>query len=101
MFEEAAAPSSKATQAHGIGNRDMLGHGTDGCMRDLHGEAHFVGLASAAVNASAAPKQHARHDVAECAPIIVDLNQCLRAAPAQDELKKLRGITRRDGIAHP
>jgi hypothetical protein len=52
-------------------------------MFHLYGEAHFISFASATVNPSAAPKEHALGDGGQRVPILFILHECLGAPPVQ------------------
>src|SRR5271170_4920180 len=83
VIENTAGPAAAASKVNRIGARDMVCHRSRGGASHLHGEAHFISLASAAVNPSAAPKEHALGNRREDMPIFLILYEWMRPTSTQ------------------
>jgi len=90
VAENAAAPSATAPKVNGIGAGNMPSHRADRRSFEADGEAHFGTFATASMDRSAAPKEHARRDRAEGSPILSILHEGERASRAQDQLDDFR-----------
>jgi hypothetical protein len=83
VFENAAGPSASSSKMNGVGARNVMGYRPRRRMSRLYGEAHFPSFASATVNQSAAPKEHALGDAGQGVPILFILHEYLGPPPAQ------------------
>jgi hypothetical protein len=83
VVKNAAGPPPTTSKVNRIGAGNVMGYCAHRRMFHLYGEAHFVPLASAAMNRSAAPKECALRKERQGAPIRFILNECLRAPPPQ------------------
>src|SRR5882672_2896556 len=86
VVEHAAGPSAAPSKMEGIGTRNMMSHCTRRRLPHLYGEAHVAAFASATVNRSAAPKEHAPSDGGQGLPILFILHERVRASPAQVQM---------------
>src|SRR6266851_4098537 len=86
VVENAAGPSAAPPKMDGIGGRNMMSHCTRRRMSHLYGEAHVAAFASAPVNRSAEPKEHAPGDGRQGAPVLFILDERVRAPSAQVQM---------------
>src|ERR1700686_1370360 len=84
-LENAAGPSSAPPNMDGIGSGDMMSRRAYRRTPQLYGEAHLTSFASATVNRSPAPKEHALGDGGQGVPILFILHECARAPAAQGQ----------------
>jgi hypothetical protein len=86
VVEYDVTPTPAIPEMSGVGRRHVLGHGANGGVSNLQGEVDTGSVAAAAVNRSSTPKEHAAGADSQRAPVVIGLDQGLRAMPAQNEV---------------